>query len=218
MYIVCADLEGVFTPEVWINVAERWGIEKLRLTTRDISDYDVLMKGRLAILKEHNLTITDIQDVIAGLAPLPGAKSFLDWLRATMQVIIVSDTFTEFASPLMEKLDWPTLFCHDLTIDASGVINDYNLRQTKAKKMTMLALKSLNFETIGIGDSYNDIEMIKAADWGILFRPPQNVIDEFPELPVTTTYADLKAAILRIISDKEPMAQSIGKEKRQISN
>ncbi len=209
MYIVCADLEGVFTPEVWINVADRWGIEKLRLTTRDISDYDVLMQGRLAILKEHNLTIKDIQDVIAGLVPLPGAKAFLDWLRATMQVVIVSDTFTEFASPLMEKLDWPTLFCHNLTIAYDGVIKGYNLRQNQAKKKTMLALKSLNFETIGIGDSYNDIDMIKAADWGILFRPPQNVIDEFPELPVTTTYTELKSAIQKIISNNESMAQTI---------
>lgn len=200
MYIVCADLEGVFTPEVWINVAEKWGIEKLRLTTRDIPDYDVLMNGRLALLKKHGLTLKDIQDVIAGLQPLPGAKAFLGWLRATLQVIIVSDTFTEFASPLMEKLDWPALFCHDLTVDDSGAISGYNLRQTQAKKKTMLALKSLNFETIGIGDSYNDIDMIKAADWGILFRPPQNVIDEFPELPVTTTYKGLRETILRIVS------------------
>lgn len=199
MHIVCADLEGIFTPEVWINVAEKTGIEKLRLTTRDIPDYDVLMKGRLAILKEHGITLADIQAVIATMEPLPGAREFLHWLRSTLQVVIVSDTFIEFAAPLMEKLDWPTLFCHDLTVDASGMIIDYNLRQTQAKKKTMLALKSLDFETIGIGDSYNDIDMIKAADRGILFRPPDNVVTEFPELTVTTTYTELKAAIQRIL-------------------
>jgi len=202
MHIVCADLEGIFTPEVWINVAEKTGIEKLRLTTRDISDYDVLMKGRLCLLKDNGLTLEDIQAVIAAMDPLPGAKDFLSWLRSTLQVVIVSDTFTEFAGALMEKLDWPTLFCHDLTVDDTGTIVDYNLRQTQAKKKTLLALKGLNFETIGIGDSYNDIDMIKAADWGILFRPPKNVVEEFPELKVTTTYEELKEAIKQILKPK----------------
>ena len=202
MHIVCADLEGIFTPEVWINVAEKTGIEKLRLTTRDIPDYDVLMKGRLAILKEYGLTLGDIQALIATMDPLPGAKDFLSWLRSTLQVVIVSDTYTEFAGALMRKLDWPTLFCHDLTVDATGTIVDYNLRQTQAKKKNLLALKSLHFETIGIGDSYNDIDMIKAADRGILFRPPKNVIEEYPELTVTTTYEELKEAITQVIKER----------------
>lgn len=203
MHIVCADLEGIFTPEVWINVAEKTGIEKLRLTTRDIPDYDVLMKGRLALMKENGLTLADIQAVIAAMDPLPGGRDFLNWLRSTLQVVIVSDTFTEFAGALMKKLDWPTLFCHDLTVDDTGTIIDYNLRQTRAKKKTLLALKSLNFETIGIGDSYNDIDMIKAADWGILFRPPKNVVEEFPELTVTTTYEELKEAIKQILKKEK---------------
>lgn len=201
MYIVCADLEGILTPEVWINVAEKTGIEKLRLTTRDIPDYDVLMRGRLALLKENGLTLADIQSVIAAMDPLPGAKEFLNWLRSTLQVVIVSDTFTEFAGALMKKLDWPTLFCHDLTVDAAGTIVDYNLRQTQAKKKTMLALKSLDFKTIGIGDSYNDIDMLQAADAGVLFCPPKNVVKEFPELRVTTTYDELKETIEQILKN-----------------
>ncbi len=204
MHIVCTDLEGIYTPEIWINVAQKTGIEKLRLTTRDIPDYDVLMQGRLAILKENGLTLSDIQDVIATMAPLDGAKDFLNWLRSTLQVVVVSDTFIEFARPLMKQLDWPTLFCHNLTVDETGTITGYNLRQPQAKKQALLALKSLDFTTIGIGDSYNDIDMIQAADHGILFRPPQNVIEEFPELPVTTTYAELKTAIVRIINNGKP--------------
>lgn len=201
MHIICSDLEGIFTPEMWIEVAKKTGIEKLRLTTRDIADYDVLMKGRLALLREHGLTLADIQAVIATMEPLPGAKNFLDWLRATLQVVIVSDTFTEFAAPLMKKLDWPTLFCHDLTVDAKGHIIDYNLRQAQAKKKAVMALKSLDFKTISIGDSYNDIEMLKAADWGILFRPPKNVVEEFPELRVTTTYEEMKLVIENILNN-----------------
>jgi phosphoserine/homoserine phosphotransferase len=204
MHIVCTDLEGIYTPEIWINVAQKTGIEKLRLTTRDIPDYDVLMQGRLAILKENGLTLSDIQDVIATMAPLEGAKDFLNWLRSTLQVVVVSDTFIEFARPLMKQLDWPTLFCHNLTVDDTGTITGYNLRQPQAKKQALLALKSLDFTTIGIGDSYNDIDMIQAADHGILFRPPQNVIEEFSELPVTTTYEELKTAIVRIIDKGKP--------------
>ncbi|RTZ97008.1 MAG: bifunctional phosphoserine phosphatase/homoserine phosphotransferase ThrH [Deltaproteobacteria bacterium] len=204
MYIVCTDLEGVYTPEIWINVAQKTGIEKLRLTTRDIPDYDLLMQGRLAILKENGLTLGDIQDVIATLKPLEGAREFLNWLRSRLQVVVVSDTFIEFARPLMKQLDWPTLFCHDLTVDDTGTITAYNLRQPQAKKQALLALKSLDFTTIGIGDSYNDIDMIQAADYGILFRPPPNVIEEFPELPVTTTYDELKTHIERIIKNGNP--------------
>jgi phosphoserine/homoserine phosphotransferase len=204
MHIVCTDLEGVYTPEIWINVAQKTGIEKLRLTTRDIPDYDVLMRGRLAILKENGLTLSDIQNVIATMAPLDGAREFLTWLRSTLQVVVVSDTFIEFVRPLMAQLDWPTLFCHDLTVDDSGTITGYNLRQPQAKKKALLALKSLDFTTIGIGDSYNDIGMIQTADHGILFRPPQNVIEEFPTLPVTTTYEELKTTIERILNNGKP--------------
>ena len=192
MNIICSDLEGVLVPEIWINVAERTGIEELRLTTRDIADYDVLMKKRLSILDAKGLKLKDITDVIATIDPLPGAKAFLDWLRAKTQVIIVSDTFVEFARPLMEKLGWPTLLCHGLTIDATGAIADYNLRQDEGKRKVVQALKGLNYEVLAMGDSYNDIGMLKEAHKGILFRPPQNVIDEFPQFPVTTTYDELK--------------------------
>jgi phosphoserine/homoserine phosphotransferase len=192
MDIVCSDLEGVFVPEIWINVAERTGIEALRLTTRDISDYDVLMKRRLGILDAHGLKISDIQNVIATMEPLPGAVAFLDWLRSVTQIIVVSDTFAQFAGPLMEKLGRPTLFCHTLDIAAEGRIIGYCLRQKEAKKQAVLALKALNYHVVAMGDSYNDTAMLQAADCGILFRPPQNVIDEFPQFPVTTTYAQLR--------------------------
>ncbi len=192
MDIVCSDLEGVFVPEIWINVAERTGVEELRLTTRDISDYDELMKHRLAILDAHGLKITDIQKVVATMEPLPGAVAFLDWLRSVTQIIVVSDTFTQFAGPLMEKLGRPTLLCHTLDIASDGRIAGYCLRQKEAKKHAVLALKSLNYHVVAMGDSYNDTAMLQAADCGIFFRPPQNVIDEFPRFPVTTTYAQLR--------------------------
>ncbi len=192
MNIICSDLEGVFVPEIWINVAEKTGIKGLRLTTRDISDYDVLMKKRLSILDEHGLKIKDITDVIATMDPIEGAVDFLDWLRSKAQLIVVSDTFVQFAGPLMKKLGRPTLFCHSLSIDPGGRITGYNLRQQDAKKKTTAALKSLNYRVIAFGDSYNDTAMLKEADTGILFRPPENVITEFPEFPVTTTYEDLK--------------------------
>jgi phosphoserine/homoserine phosphotransferase len=200
MYIVCSDLEGVFIPEIWINVAEKTGIAELRLTTRDISDYDVLMRRRLQILKESNLKLSDIQAVIATMNPLDGALEFLDWLRSITQVIVVSDTFQEFAGPMMKKLGMPTLFCHSLTTDADGMIVRYDLRQQQAKEKTTLALKSLNYQIIGMGDSYNDIAMLKAADKGILFRPPENVVREFPEFPVTHDYNHLKAMIQNILN------------------
>jgi phosphoserine / homoserine phosphotransferase len=200
MYIVCSDLEGVFIPEIWINVAEKTGIAELRLTTRDISDYDVLMKKRLQILKENNLKLSDIQAVIETMTPLEGALEFLDWLRSITQVIVVSDTFKEFAGPMMKKLGWPTLFCHSLTLDASGMITRYDLRQQRAKEKTALALKSLNYQIIAMGDSYNDITMLKAADKGLLFRPPENVVREFPEFPVTHDYNTLKEMIQAIIN------------------
>jgi len=200
MYIVCCDLEGVFVPEIWINVAAKTGIEELRLTTRDISDYDVLMKRRLKILDREHLKITDIQNVIAGLAPLEGAVEFIDWLRSVSQVIIVSDTFVQFAGPLMKKLGSPTLFCNTLTIGADGVVEGYNLRQKDGKKKAVIALKSLDYSVIAVGDSYNDIAMLKEADRGILFRPPVNVVTEFPELPVTHEYGELKKLIIKEVN------------------
>lgn len=197
MHIACCDLEGVFVPEIWINVAVKTGIEELRLTTRDISDYDVLMKRRLKILDREHLKITDIQNVIAGLDPLEGAVEFIDWLRSVTQVIIVSDTFVQFAGPLMKKLRSPTLFCNTLTIGAGGTVEGYNLRQKDGKKKAVIALKSLDYSVIAVGDSYNDIAMLKEADRGILFRPPVNVVTEFPELPVTYEYGELKELIIK---------------------
>ncbi len=196
MHLICSDLEGVFVPEVWINVAKKTGIEELKLTTRDISDYDVLMQKRLTILKEHKLTLPDIQQVIATLDPLEGAVEFLDWLRSVTQVIIVSDTFSEFADPLMKKLKRPTLFCHHLTVDESGNITGYNLRQKDPKRKVVEALQSLDYKIAAFGDSYNDISMLLQAEKGILFSPPQNVIDDYPELDVANNYEELKALLL----------------------
>jgi phosphoserine/homoserine phosphotransferase len=190
--LACLDLEGVLVPEVWINFAERTGIDSLRATTRDIPDYDVLMKQRLRILAEHELRLADIQEVIAGMAPLPGAREFLAWLRERFQVIVLSDTFYEFAEPLMRQLDWPTLFCHRLRTDAEGRVVDYELRQPDPKRQAVRALKSLNFRVIATGDSYNDTSMLAEADAGILFRPPENVIREFPHYPVATTYEEAR--------------------------
>jgi phosphoserine/homoserine phosphotransferase len=195
MQIVCSDLEGVFVPEIWINVAERTGIEALRLTTRDISDYDVLMKKRLGILAENNLKLKDITDVIATMAPLPGATEFVQWLRSQTQLIVLSDTFEEFAKPLMAKLGWPTLLCHSLSVDAEGSVTDYILRQHDPKMRAVQAFQALNYEVIAMGDSYNDTSMLQTADRGILFRPPQNVVAEFPQFPVARSYEELKALI-----------------------
>ena len=195
MHILCSDLEGIFLPEIWINVAAKTGIEELRLTTRDIPDYDVLMQKRLGILDANGLKLKDITDVIATMEPLDGAVEFLDWVRERTQIIVVSDTYVEIAKPLMKKLGWPTLFCHHLTTDAAGAIADYNLRQADSKQKTVLALKTLNYDVIAIGDSYNDITMLQAADAGILYGPPDNVIADYPDLPVTRTYTELKAAL-----------------------
>jgi phosphoserine / homoserine phosphotransferase len=201
MLVTCLDLEGVLVPEIWIAFAEKTGIEKLRLTTRDIPDYDELMRGRLKILNENNLKLSDIEDVIGGIAPLPGAKEFLSWLESEFQVIILSDTFNQFAGPLMAQLDFPTLFCHDLIVDESGKIADYRLRIPDAKTKAVAALKKLNLKVIAAGDSYNDTGMLKEADAGILFRAPDNVVKEFPQFPVTKTYEEFKTAILEA-SDK----------------
>jgi phosphoserine/homoserine phosphotransferase len=188
-------MEGVLTPEIWINVALKTGIEKLKLTTRDISDYDELMTMRLGILDEHGLTLADIQEVIASLELLDGAWGFLDSLRRRCQVIILSDTFYEFADPLIEKMNRPTLFCNSLGVDSEGRIASYHLRQKDGKRKAVQALHSLNFQVIAAGDSYNDTTMLGEAEAGILFRPPQNVIDEFPQYPVTENYQQLRAEI-----------------------
>lgn len=199
MFIVCSDLEGIFTPEIWIKFSEITGIEKLKLTTRDISDYNVLMKQRLAILRENNLKLADIQAVIRKMEPVEGALEFLNWLRSIVEVIIVSDTYVEFAGPLMEQLDRPTLFCNTLSVNGDGMIADYVLRQQDGKKKVALALKSLNYEVIGIGDSYNDITMLQAADHAILYRPPENVMQEYSDFPTAFNYEDLKARLLEIM-------------------
>ena len=196
MVVTCLDLEGVLVPEIWIAFAEKTGIEKLRLTTRDIPDYDELMRGRLKILDENNLKLADIQEVIGGIAPLPGAKEFLSWLESEFQVIILSDTFSQFAGPLMEQLGHPTLFCHDLVVDEAGRIANYRLRIPDAKTKAVSALKGLNLKVIAAGDSYNDTGMLKEADVGILFRAPENVVKEFPQFSVTRTYEEIKTAII----------------------
>ncbi len=197
MLIACLDLEGVLVPEIWIEFAERTGIPELRRTTRDEPDYDKLMKWRIALLAAKGFTLGDIQKVIAGMAPLPGAREFLDSLRARMQVVILSDTFNQFAHPLMRQLGWPTLFCHDLVTNEAGRIVDYRLRQPDAKRQAVLALRGLNFQTIAAGDSYNDTRMLAEADHGVLFCPPENVIREFPQFPVTQSYDELRAAFER---------------------
>lgn len=193
MIVACLDLEGVLLPEIWINVAERTKIPELRRTTRDEPDYDKLMRGRLEILDAHGLGIREIEEVIGGLEPLEGATKFLDWLRETFQVIVLSDTFYAFAKPLMRKLGFPALFCNDLEIDASGRVRSYRLRMPDQKCQSVRALRGLCFKTIAAGDSYNDTTMLAEADAGILFRPPQNVIDEFPQFPVATSYEALQA-------------------------
>jgi phosphoserine / homoserine phosphotransferase len=194
--IACLDLEGVLIPEVWIAFAEKTGIEKLRLTTRDIPDYDELMRGRLEILDENNLTLSDIQEVIGGLTPLPGAVEFLQWLQSEFEVIILSDTFYEFAGPLMTQLGNPTLFCHSLVVDSDGKITDYQLRISDGKTKAVRALKDLNFQVIAAGDSYNDTGMLKEANAGILYCPPDNVIEEFPQFKVTRNYVEFKDALI----------------------
>ncbi|MCB1065363.1 MAG: bifunctional phosphoserine phosphatase/homoserine phosphotransferase ThrH [Verrucomicrobiae bacterium] len=201
MQIACLDLEGVLVPEIWIGVAERTGIDELRATTRDIPDYDVLMRQRLRILDEHGLGIGEFQAVIGEMEPLPGARDFLEWLKERFQVVILSDTFYEFAAPLMKQLGYPTLFCHKLSIEENGRIADYHLRQPDQKRLSVQAFHQLNFRVIAAGDSYNDTSMLSEADRGILFCPPQNVIDEFPQFPVTKDYDELRAAFLEARED-----------------
>ena len=192
MEIACLDLEGVLIPEIWIGFAEKTGIEALRATTRDIPDYDVLMRQRLELLRQHHLGLPDIQEVIATMTPLDGAIDFVSWLKERFQVIILSDTFYEFSKPLMRQLDFPTLFCHRLVADADGTIVDYKLRQKDPKRQSVKALHGLNFRVIASGDSYNDVTMLEEADAGILFKAPANVIAEFPQYPAVDTYQALR--------------------------
>jgi len=202
MYILCSDLEGVLVPEVWINVAMWTGIDELKLTTRDISDYNALMKRRLEILKQHGITIKDIQKVISLLELMPGALDFITWLHGRVQMVVVSDTFREFADPLLQKMGWPVLFCHHLTINKEGNITDFNLRQTDAKKKVVEALQELNFKVIAIGDSYNDISMLRQAEFGILYKPPQNVTDDNPDIKYVNSYSQLKHLVSEIVDEE----------------
>ena len=195
MNIVCLDLEGVLVPEIWIAFSEATGIPEFRRTTRDEPDYDKLMKWRINLLREHGLGLKEIQDTIATIDPLPGAKEFLDELRSTVQTIVISDTFEQFAKPLIEKLNWPTLFCNTLEVGENGMITGYKMRCPQSKLTTVKALQSCGFDTIASGDSYNDMGMIQASKAGFLFRAPQNVIEQFPEYQAFTEFDDLLAAI-----------------------
>jgi len=194
--IACLDLEGVLLPEIWIALAEKTGINELKMTTRDIPDYSELMQMRLKVLKKNNLKIEDIQNVINTLRPLDGAQKFLSWLKSEFQLIILSDTFYEFSGPLMKQLDYPTLFCHQLVINKHGQIIDFQLRQKDQKTKAVKALQSLNFKVISAGDSYNDTGMLQQADSGILFCPPENIIKEFPQFPVALDYNEFKSLLL----------------------
>ena len=194
--LACLDLEGVLLPEIWIAFAEKKGIEQLKLTTREIPNYDELMQGRLKILNDNNLKLIDIQNVIKTLSPLSGAIDFLAWLKSEFQVIILSDTFYQFVEPLTKSLDYPTLFCNDLIVNSKGDITGYQLRQKDGKTKAVSALKKLNFKVIAAGDSYNDTGMLQEADAGILFCPPDNVIKEFPQFPVSRNYEEFKNTLL----------------------
>ena len=198
MELVCLDLEGVLIPEIWIAFAEKTGIDALKATTRDIPDYDVLMQQRLRLLNEHGFGLKEIQAVISELDPLPGAKEFLAWLAPRFQVIILSDTFYEFGMPFMAKLGNPTLFCHKLEVNDEGKITNYLLRQKDPKRQSVRAFQLLNYRVIAAGDSYNDTTMLKQAEAGILFKSPQNVIDEFPQFPAVHEYDELKQEILSV--------------------
>ena len=197
MEIACLDLEGVLVPEIWIAFAQMTGIKELRATTRDIADYDVLMKQRLRLLEAHGLGLAEIQAVIAGLRPLEGAPAFLDWMKERFQVVILSDTFYEFSQPLMRQLGWPTLLCHRLVVDDAGKVTGYTLRQRDAKRQCVKAFRALNFRVIAAGDSYNDTAMLEEADAGILFRAPDNVTAEFPQFPAVDSYEVLREEFIK---------------------
>jgi len=202
MHALCSDLEGIWVPEVWINVARTTGIDELKLTTRDIKDYDELMIHRLKILKKHGLKLKDIQNAIGKIKPFDGALEMINWLKEITRFVVVSDTFVEFADPLMKQLGRPLLFCNSLTVDSNNNITGYNLRQKDQKRKVILALKSLNYKVIAMGDSYNDISMLKEADKSILTRPPQNVIDDYPEFPVVHEYKDLKEILIKYFNNE----------------
>lgn len=201
MNVVCLDLEGVLVPEIWIEFAKKTGIEELKLTTRDISDYDVLMKKRIAILKENGLKLKDIQNVIAGMRPLEGAAEFAAAVRNETQLIILSDTFTQFAAPLMKQLNFPTIFCNELITDENGTVTDYRLRIKDGKRRSVEALRSVNFSVLAAGDSYNDLSMIQTADAGAFFRPPQSIAAENPNIPVFTEYKEFLTFIRNFLSE-----------------
>lgn len=198
MHIVCCDFEGVWVPEIWINVSKKTGIEELKLTTRDIKDYDELMQYRLKILDKHNLKLKDIQNVIGTLKPLEGAIEMMNWIKSVSRLVVVSDTFTEFAGPLISQLDYPLLFCHSLEVDENNRITGYKLRQKDPKRQVIKALKSLNYTVIAFGDSYNDISMLQEADKAFLYKPPQNVVDDYPEFPIATNYDEMKERLLQL--------------------
>ncbi|MEH6358056.1 MAG: bifunctional phosphoserine phosphatase/homoserine phosphotransferase ThrH [Pseudomonadales bacterium] len=200
MQIVCLDLESILIPEIWIEFAQRTGIEELRATTREVPDYDVLMRQRLRLLNEHQLGLKEIQAVIAEMEPLTGAVEFLEWLRPRYQVVIISDTFYEFSQPLMQKLGWPTLLAHHLVCDDNERVVDYKLRQTDPKRHSVIALQQLDYQVIAVGDSHNDISMLEQADTGILFNSPDAVKAAYPQFPVTESYEELKEQILKVSS------------------
>ena len=197
MEIACLDLEGVLAPEIWIEFARITGIEELKATTRDIADYDVLMKQRLRLLDAHGLGLAEIQGTIVNLRPLEGANDFLGWLKERFQVVVLSDTFYEFSEPLMRQLGWPTILCHQLVIDEAGKVADYKLRQEDSKRQSVKAFRGLNFRVIAAGDSYNDTTMLEEADAGILFRAPDNVIAEFPQYPAVHSYQALRQEFIK---------------------
>jgi len=199
MYVICSDLEGVFVPEVWVNVAKKTGIDKLKLTTRDIQNYDELMNYRIKILDEEKLRLKDIQNVISQIKPLDGALEFLEWCKELARLVVVSDTFVEFADPLMAQLNRPLLLCHSLVVDNDNMIRGYKIRQPDPKRKTVQAFQSLEYKVLAFGDSYNDVSMLKQADVGILYCPPDNVVKDYPEFPVARNYDELKSEILKHI-------------------
>lgn len=201
MDIVCLDLEGVLVPEIWIELAAATGIDELRTTTRDVADYDALMQFRLQVLEREGLALADIEEAVARMAPLPGANEFLARVREQYQVIILSDTFYEFARPLMRQLGWPTLFCHGLEVDDAGRIVDYRVRLPDHKRRSVAAVRDLNFRAVAAGDSYNDTSMLTEADGGVLFRPPQAVSEAFPQFPVARDHSELERVINRQLED-----------------
>lgn len=205
MHAVCSDLEGVWVPEVWINVAKKTGIDELKLTTRDIRDYDELMNYRIKILKQHGLKLKDIQDVIASIKPLEGALDMVRWLKQETRFVVVSDTFVEFATPLMQQLEWPTLFCHSLIVDDDNMIVGYQLRQKDPKKKVIQALRSMNYRVVAFGDSYNDISMLKEADEAMLFKPPHNVMEDFPQFQSVNDYTELKKLLEQFFESDRSM-------------